>query len=137
MKERGNGWRDRRRLIGFSGLRAENGDSAVGESARDGLRRVRFEDHAVKAFGGAEGEGRAGFELFVQDRCGDAARVAQKRPFDLGVLRIERGNSRYRIKRANAKEREIWAQRLDVGQSPASKRRADPHGQRGLQSAKA
>src|ERR1700677_1788972 len=126
MKNGGNSWRARLRLIGFRRLRAENGHSALGESARDGLWRVRFEDHALKAFGRAKGERRAGLELFVQDRCGDAAGVAQKRPFDLGVLRIKGGNARYRIERANAEERELGAQRLDIGQSPASESRADP-----------
>ena len=88
-------------------------------------RGVRFEDHALKAFGPADSERGAGFELFVQDRGGDAAGIAQKRPFDLGVLRIKRGDSLEGIERADAEEGELRTQRLDVGQSPASDSRAD------------
>ncbi len=105
--------------------------------ARDQFRRIRFQDHAVETFGAADGEGRAGFELFVQDRRGDAAGVAQKRPFDLRVLRIERGDVPQRIERADAEKRKIRAQRLDFGQSPASERRANLTDQRGPRSATA
>src|SRR5271154_3152837 len=106
-------------------LRSANVDPALGECPGDGFRRVRFEDHAVKAFGAADGDRRAGFELFVKERRRYATRIAQNCPFDLGVLRIERGNSRYRIERADAEERKIGAQRLDVGQSPAAESGAD------------
>src|SRR3984957_12615560 len=114
----------RLQLTGFNRLCAENIHPTLREGACDRLWRVRFENHALKAFGPADSERCAGFELFVQYRGGEAAGVAQKRPFDLGVLRIKGGDSLEGIERADAEEGDLRAQRLDVGQGPASKRRA-------------
>src|SRR5580692_7679294 len=115
----------RLQLTGFRRLCAENIHPTLREGACDRLWRVRFENHALKAFGPADSERCAGFELFVQDRGGEATGVAQKRPFDLGVLRIKGSDSLEGIERADAEECELRTQRLDVGQGPASYSRAD------------
>ena len=78
----------------IGGLGAENliprsANARATDSGASASRTTRS-----KAFGLADCERRAAFELFVQDRRGDAARVAQKRSFDLRVLRIKGGGSR-------------------------------------------